>query len=542
MRFLALASAVLVATIAAYSLISNEDQSSSDRRVTGVRPCDVPIELLRRVWRGYMPGRSGDVLLIEWAPNQFAGLRHSTPFPYTQNVPLVLYGPGFIKQGASFDQPVTVADMAPTMAELLHFDEFPEREGRMLHEALVPEEQRREVPRLIFTLVWDGGGDNLLEQWPQAWPNLKDLMSKSAVFENATVGSSPSITPAVHSTIGTGVFPRVHGQTDMFVRIGNEMRFIWEKVSPKFLETPTLADLWDVSQDNEPIVGAMARSSYHLGMMGHGAFLEGGDRDITVVDETNGLNFNTNERYYELPSYIRLRQSDLAAAVRRVDGLDGSVDGEWLGNPISAEDSEVRNTPAWPIYQTKILVDLMEREGFGQDDVADLLFVNYKSTDLAGHAWNLLEPEEEGVLEEQDRQLGVLIDALDDLVGEGRYVLSLTADHGISPYPSRTGGWAVSGDEIIADIDRELGRQGSSRSLVVQNRGYQMFLDPKEMRASNVTAADISEFLRDYRISENVTSDEGLRGFEGRSNERIFLTALTPSELEDALACAARKQ
>jgi arylsulfatase A-like enzyme len=73
----------------------------------------------------------------------------------------MFYGPGYIKPG-TYDADATVADMAPTMAELMDFEEFPERDGRVLEEALKPAESRTTPPRLIFTLVWDGGGDNLL--------------------------------------------------------------------------------------------------------------------------------------------------------------------------------------------------------------------------------------------------------------------------------------------------------------------------------------------------------------------------------------------
>ncbi len=535
---LVVAVAIVVAGAAGlvYRSLSGET-SQAGIRVTGMAPCEVPVELLQRVWRGYSAGRSGDVLTIEWAPNQFAGIRHSTPFPYTQDVPLLLYGPRYVRAGITSSRAVTVADLAPTGAALLGFDDFPKRDGEALEEALRPE-AAASSPRLIITVVWDGGGDNLLRQWPEAWSNLKSLVSRSTFFDNATVGSSPSITPAVHSTIGTGVFPKTHGQTDMILRVDDEMQFVWGELSPRFLETATLADLWDRARGNAPLVGAMARSSYHLGMLGHGAYLRGGDKDIAVVDETDDLGFRTNTRYYRLPSYLG-DPEELAHAVRAVDRRDGRGDGVWLDNPISADDPLVRATPAWPIYQTTQLVELLRRERFGADRVPDLLYVNYKSTDLAGHRWNLVEPEERAVLREQDRQLRVLLEALDHHVGRRRYVLALTADHGISPYPSDTGGWPISGDELLADIQAELGEGPDEAPLVRQNRGYQLFLDPEALREQSVAASDIAEFIRNYTIRDNAATQSALEGFRDRADERVFMTATTPAGLRAALACAA---
>jgi hypothetical protein len=40
------------------------------------------------------------------------------------------------------------------------------------------------------------------------------MIPKGIWFDHASVGSSPSITPATHATLGTGAFPMHTGQTD----------------------------------------------------------------------------------------------------------------------------------------------------------------------------------------------------------------------------------------------------------------------------------------------------------------------------------------
>jgi hypothetical protein len=119
-------SLALAAAGGAYALLYEPDRSRPER-VRLVDACDIEPAYLQRLWRGYTPYRSGDVLLIERYPNGF-GKRHASPFPYTQDVPLVLYGPGFIRPGR-YEGEATHADLAPTFAELLGFDAFPERDG-----------------------------------------------------------------------------------------------------------------------------------------------------------------------------------------------------------------------------------------------------------------------------------------------------------------------------------------------------------------------------------------------------------------------------
>ncbi len=521
-----------VAGTAAFVVLARDRGGA--QRVGAVEPCEVDPAVLRRVARGYYPKRSGDVLMIEKLPNQF-GDRHSTPWPYTQDVPLVLYGPGYIRSGRS-DARVTVAALAPTFAELLDF-ELGATDGDVLHDALLPRHRRNGVPKLIVTVVWDGGGDNVLRRWPNSWPQLRRLMRRGFDHANATVGSSPSITPAVHATIGTGLFPSTHGLPDIKIRIRNHMTDAWEGASPKFLEAETLVDRYDRALGNEPLIGMLARDSWHLGMIGHGSFLEGADKDIAVLDDLGGIGFRTNPDYYTLPDYL-LGTEGLEEAVDEVDQRDGELDRRWLGNALLPYAASVRYTPAFSIYQTQKIIELLTNEGFGRDDVPDLFFTNYKAPDLAGHEWNMVEEEVRDNIAEADAQIPVLIDALDRVVGRERYVLALTADHGQTPYPEVRGGWSINVREMTEDIERRFNRNGHE-ALVLSNRGYQLMLDRKIARDRNVSAASVARFVRNYRLEDNVPAKEAVpEEFADRVDERLYLAAFTPDELRDALRCA----
>ena len=522
-----------------YMFLSREDKGPDPDREKLVRACDIPVEILERVWRGYVPGRSGDVLTIERLPNQY-NTRHSTPFAYTQDVPLVLYGPGFIKKGVTVDRPTTVADLVPTFAELLDFEMPKAVDGEVLQEALLPQEERNGIPKLVFTVVWDGGGDNVLEQWPDEWPELEKMMAEGASYTEAAVGSSPSITPSIHATIGTGNFPKRHGLSDTRMRIGNKTVDAYEGDSPRFLRGQTLGDAWDLANGNVPLVGMMARDDWHLGMIGHGAQLDGGDIDIAVMDSFTEVEFRTIEDFYRLPEYL-LGNEGLQEAIDEVDQRDGESDQRWLGNPLSAIEGKIRMTPAWSIYQTEKMKELLTNERFGTDDVPDLFFVNYKSTDLVGHEYNMLEPEEQQALREQDRQLRKVIRFLNRTVGRKNYVMALTADHGMTPFPSDTGGWNIIMTEVSADIEERFDTVTPDKPIILSNRGYQIMLDKREMERNDVEPEEIAEFLRSYTIDDNAADEEALGTFADRRDELVFLTALTPDELKEALDCARRR-
>ena len=66
------------------------------------------------------------------------GLTHATPFDHTQQVPLLLYGPGFVSPGV-YDEPATLTDLSQTAASLLRL--------RRLHGARRAVARRRAAAR-----------------------------------------------------------------------------------------------------------------------------------------------------------------------------------------------------------------------------------------------------------------------------------------------------------------------------------------------------------------------------------------------------------
>jgi len=71
----------------------------------------------------------------------------------------------------------------------------------------------------------------------------------------------------------------------------------------------------------------------------------------------------------------------------------------------------------------------------GKDQIPDLLCVSFSATDVVGHYWGPHSVEARDALMRLDRDLGVLFRSFDREVGEGRWALFMTADHGVAPSP-----------------------------------------------------------------------------------------------------------
>ncbi|MBI2238568.1 MAG: alkaline phosphatase family protein [Actinobacteria bacterium] len=502
--------------------------------------CSMPHRELLRIWRGVEPDRSGDIIVVPREPN-FLGYNfpHSGPWDYLQDVPLFWYGPRYVPAVGAVDRPVTIADIAPTQAGLLQFD-FAPLDGKPLREIPAPAGGAK-PPRLIVTLVWDAAGMSVLDAYPDDWPVLRSLIPKGVWYENATVGSSPSITPATHATIGTGDFPMRTGQVDAEFRLGSELVRAGA-LGPVLMMEPTLADLYDRAMGNRPLVGGLASVTWHLNMMGHGALWGGGDRDIAVLrtaaagsnEGAEGATWNLqgkNEPFYTFPSYVN-DLPPIASYTGELDREDGKLDGKWRDNSI-AQYEEGWATPARVPYQTRMIEEVIGREGFGADDVPDLMFLNYKIIDHISHIWSVNSVEMQDTLRWQDAGLGELVRFLNRQVGRGEWVLVLTADHGAQFDPAVSGAFALSPRALELDLT-EAFDDDDDVPLLQAVRVAQIFVNGVELRDNGFTLEEVAQFVLDYTKGQAASANNPVP--ETERDDTIFAAAF-PTSMLGSLKC-----
>ena len=475
--------------------------------------CSLPKPWIQRIYDGYHPQRSGEIQYMPRYPNYVGDYySHSGVWPYLQEVPLLLYGPGHVPAAGTVKRAASITDLAPTYAQMLGFD-FAAPDGAPLGEAIDPAAPL--APKLIFTVVWDGGGRNVLKRYPKSWPNLKRLIRQGAWFENATVGSSPSVTPAIHSSLGTGAFPRNHGIVDLRFRTGAGPPASSQRLES--LDVPSLADLYDAANGNAPVIGMLGAEGT-LGMIGHGSMWEGGDEDISAAQRAGkwGLS-GYNDQFFNFPGYVP-GLPGYKQVKPTADRQDGRMDGRWFSVSLDSADS-LTYTPAYSHYQTAVIEELIKREGFGADDVADMLFVNYKVVDKVGHRLSFPSREMAAVVRGVDQALGELVKILDRTVGQGQWVLALTADHGFTPKASTTGAIVIDNAELSRDLKANF-------KGIQQPRPTQTWVAESELKSGGDSLGEIARYLMNYTRGENT------RG-SGAGGEKLFAAAFPSSVLGD---------
>jgi hypothetical protein len=264
-------------------------------------------------------------------------------------------------------------------------------------------------------------------------------------------------------------------------------------------------------------------------MLGHGTHSPGGDRDqLGIIGFDSRIMGDPDA--FSTPAYLH-GFPGLGSLLAKTDASDGERDGLWMGHPVAEE----QDNPGWVAYQTQVVEGLMGREGYGRDGVPDILFLNYKTTDIVGHRYSMDSPEMGLVLRAQDEALGELVDYLDTNV-DG-YALVVTADHGHTPSPRSSGGWPIDQRELERDLDARFGITGS-RGLALATSAVGPFLDRGLMAERGITADAVAGFLERYTIAENWSGGSLPPGYGSRADETIFQAVWPSARLPEIMSCA----
>jgi arylsulfatase A-like enzyme len=327
-------------------------------------------------------------------------------------------------------------------------------------------------PALVVIVVVDQFREPYLERYGDLFTGgFRRLLDHGRVYTNAAHDHAVTETAVGHATLSTGVYPMRHGI------VANE----WEEhtaagwvevsnvgdstvaivgcpglagVSPHALRRTGLAD-WLMTADPRSqvaSVSAKARGAVHMAAHARGQvywFEPQAGRFVTSTyyrdrypswadDFTAGV----------LPRYARdsvwAEQTPVAArrrATRDREPYEG--DGVHTVFPhLFADEGEPGRF--WEWFERTPMLDAATLDyaeamvtglALGRDDSPDFLNVSLSQTDRVGHDFGPLSREELDNLLRLDRELGAFFAFLDRTVGDGRWTVAVTADHGVLSAP-----------------------------------------------------------------------------------------------------------
>ena len=455
--------------------------------------------------RAYYPGRTGQLLIVPrdgdfiTRPDPNYAYMHGSPWAYDVSIPLMFAGPA-VRTGV-YSIPVVQQDVAPTLAAALGVQMPPTATGHVL--TVLRTDFAR--PRVVMLIVMDGMRRDYFDRYAASMPTLTAIRQHSAWFNQARVNFLPTNTAVGHSTISTGTDPRVHGITGVSVydRTHRQRHDMFAKGMPQDLMALTLADVWQLATAGRSIIlaqGSIDRAATPLA--GHGACqLNGAPVVLASYDQQTG-NWSTNPDCFRLPAYLKDRNARTL----------WPASGEWMRHKIDST-AEVRYSGLFPAFEAEAMAAMIEHEPVGEDNVPDLILLNYKGADFVGHKHGPDSNELRVTLGEMDRQLTRMLGALREKVGNN-YLLAVTADHGMPPEPSSPDRRHLA-PAIVDLLHQKFDPAAKQLITSFEPENCQIFVDEHRLSDLGLTLRDLAHFLESQPFLFAVFTNDDVRRAAG---------------------------
>lgn len=448
--------------------------------------------------------------------------------------------------------------------------------------------QAAAAPKLVVIIVVDQMRADYVDRFKDDWTSgLKRLITRGAWFTNAAYPYLSTVTCAGHATISTGAFPYRHGvrHNTWFDREKGKVIRCTEDAGTKPIPYGTeLAPIGDsavqlrlpgFADEMRSQVGARVAS---LSLKARSAIMLAGHTSGAVTWRSETLDvWETSSAFGEavpaVDAFIKANPvgADYGKTWDRLlpleryqfaDTLLGEAPPrEWTatfphvlssarGKPDEIYHTQWERSPFANAFLGRLATALVESLRLGQRETTDVLAVSFSSPDLVGHAFGPRSQEVQDMYARLDLTIGALLDQLDALVGPDRYVVALSADHGVTDIPEQlqeTGRDAGRfSARALADLieARAVATAGPGRYLTVIS-GNDVHFEPgmytklaARPRALSAVIRDLSaqpgiarvfrgeDLERGWRSRDTLTRAAALSYVKGKSGELVF--ALKP--------------
>jgi len=357
--------------------------------------------------------------------------------------------------------------------------------------------------RLAVMIVVDQLDGDMLDRYESVLEGgFRRFFDEGYRFTQATHAHAMTETAPGHATLATGVFPSRHGIVSNAWR--QRTGFDWAEMyavgdstspivafetqgnlegrSPRNLLRDGLAD-WVLAQDPQARTASISKKD-------RAAVTMGGHTRANVWWMLDELGIFVTSRHYadRYPDWMRrfnrdvmpgfgsslVWQSLVPSEARSLAADDRSRyegDGEHTTFPHMAAEEVPSGDPVatniWAYDQPRAddavlafakraIAELQLGQRPGR---TDFLALSFSALDRVGHAYGPLSQEAFSTILNLDRVLADLLAHLDQVVGEGRWVVGLAGDHGSVDIPERARSMGVEGAERIdeGDVLEEMG-------------------------------------------------------------------------------------
>ncbi|MEN8817519.1 MAG: alkaline phosphatase PafA [Nonlabens sp.] len=398
-----------------------------------------------------------------------------------------------------------------------------------------------DTPKLVVGIVVDQMRYDYLSRFYSRYGTggFKRLMNDGYNLTNNHYNFVPTYTAPGHASIYTGTSPMNHGI------IGNNWYDKFEgsviynasdvdynsvgttsdegKMSPRRMLTTTVTDQLELhTQGRAKVIGISIKDRGAILPAGHAAdaayWFEGGDAgnfisstfymntlpqwviDFNAVKKANEY-LKTWETLYPISTYTA-SGSDLNKFEKAPRGKEDAVFPYDL-NTLRSDNgnySLIKATPYGNTIVADFAIEALIKEEMGKDDITDFLAVSFSSTDYIGHQYGVNSIEIEDTYLRLDRDIERLLESLDQEVGEGKYTVFLTADHGAVHNPAflqsqKINAGYFSTSSFKKQLEKDLKEEYNQEDLISNISNNQIFFNKASLSLNDINPIDLENFI-----------------------------------------------
>ena len=356
-----------------------------------------------------------------------------------------------------------------------------------------------ERPKLVVGIVVDQMRWDYLSRYYDKFEKdgFRRLMDKGYSCDNCLINYVPTVTAIGHTSVYTGTTPAFHGicGNDFYIDgkptgncedksekpVGTDNLKKGSR-SPRNLLASTIGDQIRMHTDFESkVIGVSYKDRAAILPAGRSA-------NAAYWLDTDNLQFISSTYYMtELPEWAKAYNREMKK-----------------NEELQKVGKRVGYYPLCGTITTDMAIAALKGENLGKGKTTDMLCVSYSQTDVIGHEWATRGEHADGAYLGLDKDIARLLKALDEQVGEGNYLLFLTADHGgahnfqwMQDHGLGGGAWKL-WEEIAPNLEKYLKEklgEAADLKVIASVNSYRIYLDKAYIAKKGLDYEQVKEAI-----------------------------------------------
>ena len=366
---------------------------------------------------------------------------------------------------------------------------------------------------------------------------FKRLLNQGFSCENTFIPYQPTVTAPGHTTIYTGSVPAIHGITGNLWWDEDQKKEVYcteDKtvttvgsttaaglMSPRNMLVTTICDELRLATNfQSKVIGIAIKDRGGILPAGHTAnacywYDPGVGKWITssfymtdLPKWVNDLNDKKLvDKYYEqgwstlypVNTYTQSTADDKTYESKSM-GTGFPYD---LKKFIGKNYGVISSTPHGNTFTLDMAKAAIEGEQLGADAITDFLALSFSSTDYIGHGFGPNSMEQEDDFLRLDKDIGDLLNYLDSKVGQGQYLVWLSADHGVAHVPgfmkeNKLPGGTFNEGAALEQLNQQLKDKFGVDKLALTISNYQVVLNRPLIAEKKLNKEEIVKLSIDF--------------------------------------------